>query len=471
MKRVQGFDRARKLLTRGNLWEPLITPPRLRAQIKQVFGEELSVQEVVRRIVDEVRHKGDKALFDYTEKLDGVRPDSLQVDRREVVEAHSRIDKGVMSALEFAASRVRDFHAACGHETGLLPVDRHLGRQILPLRSVGLYVPGGSAAYPSTVLMMAIPARIAGVRQIVMVSPPGNDGKIPAPTLVAADIAKVSRIFKVGGAQAIAALAFGTESIPRVDKICGPGNIFVTLAKKMVYGSVDIDGLEGPSEIVIVADEKASPALCAADLLAQAEHDPLASAVLITTSANLARRVDKEIEVQLRRLKRRSAIRKAIDAGVLVLVDDMSQAVKLVNLFAPEHLSIMTANASALASRIRNAGCIFVGENSPVVLGDYVAGPSHVLPTGGSARFGSPLGVADFLKVTNIIALDKRTMRQLSQPAMEIARVEGLDAHAQAIARRVVTDDLPAGARQAGAKQSRRSSSPSRRKDQGEVEK
>jgi len=319
--------------------------------------------------------------------------------------------------------------------------------------------------------MMALPARIAGVREIVMVSPPGNDGKIPAPTLVAADIAKVSRIFKVGGAQAIAALAFGTESIPRVDKICGPGNIFVTLAKKMVYGTVDIDGLEGPSEIVIVADEKASPALCAADLLAQAEHDPLASAVLITTSADLAKRVDKEIEVQLRRLKRRSAVRKAIDAGVLVLVDDMSQAVKLVNLFAPEHLSIMTANASALARRIRNAGCIFVGKNSPVVLGDYVAGPSHVLPTGGSARFGSPLGVANFLKVTNIIALDERTMRQLSQPAMEIARMEGLDAHAQAIARRVVTGDLPAGARQAGAKQSRRSSSPSRRKDQGEVEK
>jgi histidinol dehydrogenase len=298
--------------------------------------------------------------------------------------------------------------------------------------------------------MMAIPAKVAGVKEIIMVSPPGKDGRIPAPTLIAADIAKVSRIFKVGGAQAIAALAFGTESIPRVDKICGPGNIFVTLAKRMVYGTVDIDGLEGPSEIVIVADDKARPALCAADLLAQAEHDPLASAVLITTSADLAERVDKEIEMQLRRLRRPSTIRKAIDAGMLVLVDDMSQAVELANLFAPEHLSIMASNASTLARKVRNAGCIFVGENSAVVLGDYVAGPSHVLPTGGSARFGSPLGVADFLKVTNVIALDKPATRELSQPAVEIAKAEGLDGHVQAAALRVVASK---------ARQSRRSPS------------
>jgi histidinol dehydrogenase len=306
---------------------------------------------------------------------------------------------------------------------------------------------------------------------MIMASPPGKDGKIPAPTLVAADIAKVSRIFKVGGAQAIAALAFGTESIPRVDKICGPGNIFVTMAKKMVYGTVDIDGLEGHREIVIVDDEKASPALCAADLLAQAEHDPLASPVLITTSADLARRLDREIEMQLARLRRRSAIKKAIDAGMLVLVDDMTQAVDLVDLFAPEHLSIMAANASVLARRVRNAGCIFVGENSPVVLGDYVAGPSHVLPTGGSARFGSPLGVADFLKVTNVIALDRRAMRQLSQPAVEIAKAEGLDAHAEAVARRVLAGDLPAKTWQTGAKQARRVYSPLRGDEQDSGEK
>lgn len=456
MRRVKGFNRARQLLARENFWEAFTTSQGLAPQTKKVF---LSVQKAVDRIIGDVRDKGDKALFEYTEKLDGVRPESLEVDRREVVEAHSRIDKGVMSALEFAAGRIRDFHAACEHKTGRISIDRHLGQQILPLQRVGLYVPGGSAAYPSTVLMMAIPAGVAGVEDIIMVSPPGKDGKIPAPTLVAADIARVNHIFKVGGAQAIAALAFGTESIPRVDKICGPGNIFVTLAKKMVYGTVDIDGLEGPSEIVVVADEKAEPALCAADLLAQAEHDPLALVVLITASADLAKRVDKEIELQMRRLKRRSVIKKAIDAGMLVLVDNMSQAVELANLFAPEHLSIMAANASALARRIRNAGCIFVGENSPVVLGDYVAGPSHVLPTGGSARFGSPLSVADFLKVSNIIALDKRAMRRLSQPAAEIARAEGLDAHVEAVSRRVVAGDLPARARQAGSKQSRLSSS------------
>jgi histidinol dehydrogenase len=436
MKRVKEFNKARKLLARENFWESFTTPPGLRAQIKQVFGEALSVQEVVDCIITEVRDKGDKALFDYTEKLDGVRLDFLEVDRREVAVAHNIIDLELALALEFAAKRIRDFHIACGHKAGLIPIDKHLSQQIQPLQRVGLYVPGGSAAYPSTALMMAIPAKVAGVEEIIMVSPPAKDGRIPASTLVAADIAKVNRIFKLGGAQAIAALAFGTESVPKVDKICGPGNIFVTLAKKMVYGTVDIDGLEGPSEIVIVADEKADPALCAADLLAQAEHDPLASVILITTSADLAERVDKEIEIQLRRLKRRSTARTAIDRGMLVLVDDMTQAVELVNLFAPEHLSIMTSDASALVPKIRNAGCIFMGESSPVVLGDYVAGPSHVLPTGGSARFSSPLGVADFLKVSNIIALDKPAMRELSQAAVVIAKAEGLNAHAQTIERR-----------------------------------
>jgi histidinol dehydrogenase len=437
VKRVKGFNRARKLLARENFWEPFTISPRLAPQTKQVF---LSVRKAVDRIVNEVRDKGDKALFDYTEELDGVRLDSLEVSRKDVTVACALTvleNKELITALEFAARRIRDFHVACGYKTGLISIGKHLSQQIRPLDRVGLYVPGGTAAYPSTVLMMAIPAKVAGVGEIIMVSPPGKDGKIPASTLVAAYIAKVNRIFKLGGAQAIAALAYGTESIPRVDKICGPGNIFVTLAKKMVYGTVDIDGLKGPSEIVIIADEKAKAALCAADLLAQAEHDPLASVILITTSADLADQVDKEIEIQLGKLKRRSTIKKAIDAGMLVLVDDMTQAVELVNLFAPEHLSIMASGASALVPKIRNAGCIFIGENSPVVLGDYVAGPSHVLPTGGSARFGSPLGVADFLKVSNIIALNKPAMRKLSQPAVLIAKAEGLDAHAQAVERRL----------------------------------
>jgi histidinol dehydrogenase len=437
MKRVKGFDKARELLTRENYWESFTTPPGLMAQIKQVFGQELSVQEVVDRIIGEVRKKGDKALLDYTEKLDGIRLDSLEVDRQEVAAAYNTIDKKLVSALEFAAKRIRDFHFACGHKAGLIPIDKHLKQQILPLQSIGLYVPGGNAAYPSTVLMMAIPAKVAGVEEIVMVSPPAENGNIPAPTSVAANIAGVNRIFKVGGAQAIAALAFGTQSIPRVDKICGPGNIFVTLAKKMVYGTVALDGLEGPTEIVIVADEKADPALCAADLLAQAEHDPLASVILITTSADLADRVDREIEIQMETLERRSSAGTATDAGILVLVDDMAQATELVNLFAPEHLSIMTPNASTLIPKIHNAGCIFVGEHSPVVLGDYVAGPSHVLPTGGSARFGSPLGVMDFLKISNIIALDEPAMRELGQAAMVIAEAEGLDAHVRAVEKRM----------------------------------
>ena len=437
VKTVKGFDKARELLTRENYWESLTAPPRLTAQIKQVFGEELSVQGVVDRIIGDVRRKGDKALLDYTEKLDGVRLDSLEVDGREVAAAYDVTDKELISALEYAARRIRDFHVACGHKAGLIPIDKHLKQQILPLQRVGLYVPGGTAAYPSTVLMMAIPAKVAGVEGIVMVSPPAKDGSIPAPTLVAADIAGVNHILKVGGAQAIAALAFGTQSIPRVDKICGPGNVFVTLAKKMVYGTVALDGLEGPSEIMILADEKADPVVCAADLLAQAEHDPLASVVLITTSADLADQVDKEIEIELAKLKRRSTAGTAIKAGMLVLVDDMAQAVELINLFAPEHLSIMASDASTLIPKIHNAGCIFIGEHSPVVLGDYVAGPSHVLPTGGSARFGSPLGVADFLKVTNIIALDEPAMRELGQAAMVIAKAEGLDAHAQAVERRL----------------------------------
>jgi len=437
VKKVKGFNKARQLLTRESFWESFTTPPVLTAQIKQVFGEELSVQEVVDRIIGDVRRKGDKALLDYTEKLDGVRLDSLEVDGREVAAAYDITNKELISALEYAAKRIRDFHVACGHKAGLIPSDRHLKRQVLPLERVGLYVPGGTAAYPSTVLMMAIPAKVAGVEEVVMVSPPAKDGSIPAPTLVAANIAGVNHIFKVGGAQAIAALAFGTQSIPRVDKICGPGNIFVTLAKKMVYGTVALDGLEGPSEIIILADEKADPVICAADLLAQAEHDPLASVILITTSANLADQVDREIGIELGKLKRRSAAGTAIEGGMLVLVDDMTQAVELVNLFAPEHLSIMTSNASTLIPKIHNAGCIFIGKNSPVVLGDYVAGPSHVLPTGGSARFDSPLGVTDFLKVTNVIALDETVMRELGQVAVEIAKAEGLDAHARAVEKRL----------------------------------
>jgi histidinol dehydrogenase len=434
---VMGFSKAKRLLTRENFVESFTFSPRLATQIKRVFGEELSPQQVVDHIISEVRGKGDKALFDYAKNLDGVELDSLEVGKREISAAYDTTNKELPPALKLAAERIRDFHLGCKCEVGIISVNKYLGRQIRPLDRVGIYVPGGTAAYPSTVLMTAIPAKVAGVREIIMVSPPGKDGSIPASTLVAADIAEVNRIFKVGGAQAIAALAFGTESIPKVDKICGPGNIFVALAKKMVYGAVDIDGLQGPSEIVVVADEMADASICAADLLAQAEHDPLASVILITTSSELANQVDKEIEVQLESLERRSIAAQAVDKAMIVIVNSIDEAIELVNLYAPEHLSLMVADASSLIPRVRSAGGIFVGGDSPVVLGDYVAGPSHVLPTGGSARYSSPLGVEDFLKVTNIVALNKAVMKELSQAAIVIARAEGLDAHAQAIEKRL----------------------------------
>ncbi len=437
MKRVEGFSKAKLLLTRRDSLESFSASPEIAARIRLTFGEDLSPQEVVRRIISDVRNRGDKSLFDYAKEIDGVELDSLEVHRGEISAAYAMVDDELVAALKLSAKRIRDFHLACECSSGIECLGECLWRRVQPLDRVGIYVPGGTAAYPSTALMTAIPAQVAGVEEVVMVSPPGRNGSVAAPVLVAADIVGVQHVFKVGGAQAIAALAYGTESVPRVDKICGPGNIFVTLAKKMVYGSVAIDGLEGPSEIVIVADETANPTLCAADLLAQAEHDPLASVVMITTSSGLADRVEAEIRLQLPVLERRSVISQAIDKGMIALVHDLDEAIELVNLFAPEHVSLMVSSASSLVPKIRHAGCIFVGEDSPVVLGDYVDGPSHVLPTGGSARFNSPLGVGDFLKSSNIAALDRATMQELARAAIAIARAEGLGAHAQAIEKRL----------------------------------
>ena len=419
MKKVEGFNPAKQLLDRKI---PL-----------QSLDATAEPQQVVARIVDEVRRKGDEALFRYTRELDRVQLDSLEVSKQELAAAYRAADKKLVAALELAAQRITSFHRECLPKIGAISAGRGLERQVRPLDKVGIYVPGGIASYPSTVLMTAIPARVAGVKEIIMVSPPGGEGTIPGDTLAAASIAQVSRIFKIGGAQAIAALAFGTESVPKVDKICGPGNIFVVLAKKLVYGSVAIDGLQGPSEIIIVADETASPSLCAVDLLAQAEHDPLARVVLITTSAALAEKVDQEILSRLDKLERSFIAAAAMDNGVIAIVDDLDQAVELVNLYAPEHLSLMVSNASALVRKIYHAGGIFVGSSSSVILGDYVAGPSHVLPTEGSARFSSPLGVEDFLKVTSVVSLDDSTAEELSQAAITIARAEGLSAHAQAL--------------------------------------
>ena len=428
MKRIKGFDQAKQVLDRK---DPL-----------KSLDIALEQQQVVADIIGNVRSKGDKALFRYAKELEDAQLDSLEVSQQEISAAYDTADKKLISALELAAERIREFHLACLPKTGVISIDPCLGRQVRPLNKVGIYTPGGTACYPSTVLMTAIPAKVAGVGQLIMASPPRPNGAIPAATLVAANIAQVDRIFKIGGAQAIAALAFGTDSVPKVDKICGPGNIFVMLAKMVVYGEVGVDGLQGPSEIVIVADSTADASLCAAELLAQAEHDPLAKVFLITTFPELADKVDEEISLKLDKLKRSFIVAEVLDSGMIVIVDNIDQAVELVNLYAPEHLSLMVSDASSLIPRIYNAGAIFVGDNSSVVFGDYVAGPSHVLPTGGSARFSSPLGVEDFLKVTNIISLDDSTARELSQPAITIAEAEGFNAHAQAVSLRAKRSNL-----------------------------
>jgi len=396
-----------------------------------------NLEPEVKQIIDEVRGGGDAALFGFTLKFDRVKLSSLEVSPEQVKDAYRQVDEELVSALKLAAERVGSFHQK--QKDSLAKAG--LSSLIRPLERVGVYAPGGTASYPSTVLMTAIPARVAGVKEIILTTPPGPDGTVPPPTLVAADIAGVDRIFSIGGAQAIAALAFGTDSVPAVDKICGPGNIFVALAKKLVYGVVGIDSLAGPSEVIIIADDTANPAYCAADLLAQAEHDPLASAVLITTSEQLADEVNKEIERQLKVLERQPIAAESLrKQGVIAVVADVDEAIELANLYAPEHLCLMVKGADALVKKLTNAGCIVTGESATVVLGDYVFGPSHVLPTGATARFASPLNVLDFVKFTSLLKVDKAALKKLGKAAATIARAEGLEAHARAVEKRLEPD-------------------------------
>ncbi len=420
MKVIRDYRQAVKALERGIPYGPA--------------GLDGKIEAAVRRIIEDVRKDGDRALFAYTERFDGARLKSLEVSPGEMAAARKSVDAELFKALKFAAGRIERFHKTCLRRYGKGFLKDGLGQQVLPLDRVGVYVPGGTAAYPSTVLMTALPARVAGVREIIMATPCGRDGRVPANTLAAAAIAGVDRIFKIGGAQAVAALAFGTESVPRVDKVCGPGNIYVMTAKKLVYGAVDIDALQGPSEVVVIADSSADPAFCAADLIAQSEHDAMASSILITTSETLADKVQSELKKQLASLPRSAVARQALDErGIIVIARRLSQAVDLANLYAPEHLSLMVDRAQDHVISIRNAGCICAGQYSPVVLGDYVAGPSHALPTGGSARFSSPLAVQDFLKINSIIALDDNAMRKLGPAAALLADNEGLTGHASAI--------------------------------------
>ncbi|OLN24231.1 histidinol dehydrogenase [Domibacillus antri] len=393
-------------------------------------------QRTVRAIIEDVKENGDRALFDYTEKFDGAKLYSLKVTQEEINEAYEALDDEMIKVIREAADNIAAFHAKQKRETWLYTNEDGsiLGQKMTPLDSAGVYVPGGTAAYPSSVLMNVMPAKIAGVERIVMVSPPGNDGRLPAGVLVAADIAGVKDIFKVGGAQAVAALAYGTESIKAVDKITGPGNIFVALAKREVFGDVDIDMIAGPSEIAVLADDTASAKEVAADMLSQAEHDRRASAVLVTTSQELAQAVARKIEDQLMSLPRSEIARASIDDyGAIYVAGSMKEAVQTINELAPEHLEIITENALELVKDIKHAGAIFVGRYSSEPVGDYFAGPNHVLPTNGTARFAGPLSVDDFMKKSSIIMYSKQAFDKHGKKIAAFARLEGLEAHARAI--------------------------------------
>jgi histidinol dehydrogenase len=401
---------------------------RRRLDLSQFSKERAAVAEICARVAAD----GDKALRELGTRFDGWAPGSAEtfaVEPRDLAAAAERLAGPDRAALEFAAQRIRDFHVrqlqtAPSGPPGMKLVTR-------PVRRAGLYAPGGRASYPSTVLMTAIPARVAGVREVVLATPPRPDGSVPAAILAAAHIAGVDSVYRVGGAQAIAAMAYGTTSIPRVDVVAGPGNIYVTLAKREVFGAVGVDGIAGPTEIMVIADAYARPDYVAADMAAQLEHDPLAWAVLVTDSAQLADRVEEELESLVRGLERAEIIRAA--NCCVIVAESMEQAVDLANDFAPEHLLIVTEDAAQLATRVENAGAIFVGAYATVPLGDYAAGPNHTLPTSGAARFGSPLGVHTFLKRTSLLSLNRGDLEMLREACVRLAGMEGLGAHAHAV--------------------------------------
>lgn len=395
-------------------------------------------EEAVAQIIRSVREKGDEALFSYTEQFDRCRLDAsgIRVTQEEIEEACASCDAGFLQVMERSAANIRAFHEKQKRNSWFdaKPDGTILGMRILPVGTAGVYVPGGKAAYPSSVLMNVLPAKVAGVEKIIMCTPPGADGKVNPGTLAAAKVAGVDEIYKVGGAQAIAAMAFGTESVPKVDKITGPGNIFVALAKKACFGYVSIDSVAGPSEILVIADETANPRYVAADLLSQAEHDELASAILITTSRELAEQVSAEIAGFLKELSRRDIIEKSLENyGYILLADSLDEAVDAANQIASEHLEILTKDPFAVMTKIKNAGAVFLGEYSSEPLGDYFAGPNHVLPTNGTARFFSPLNVDDFMKKTSVISYSEQALEKAHRDIECFAEHEGLTAHANSV--------------------------------------
>ena len=433
LKVIKGLAQAKQAITRVEPIDLSSLPSEVMDKTQDVFGERLPPQESVERILQDVRQQGDAAVRRYTRLLDGVEIEDLEVGADQIARSHGQIPEALMNALELAARRIEQFHRSCLRKSWV-DLPSGLGELVTPLERVGVYVPGGTATYPSTVLMTAIPARVAGVSEIVLATP-SRAGDDPDPAvLAAAHLAGVDRVFRVGGVQAIGAMAFGTETIPKVDKICGPGNVFVTLAKKLVYGHVDIDGLYGPTETVVIADETASPVYCAADLLAQAEHDPLASPILVTTSLPLIAEVEGEVERQLASLERGDLAGSSLARqGKMVLVDSLEDAVELANTIAPEHLCLMVKDPWAWAGKVRHAGGVFLGPFSPEVMGDYVAGPSHVMPTGGTARYSSALSVHHFVRSMPVVGLKREEYATLAEAAAVIARAEGLTGHARAL--------------------------------------
>lgn len=431
-----GLEAVEKLLKKP-AFDQVELNPRIREANKKLFGADLTAAEIVDRIVGDVRRDGDEAVIKYTKLIDRTEftPEEFVVTEAEYEAAYQEADPAVVESLRKAAENVRRYHQEQKPNSWMTYRDKGsiLGQSVIPLDRVGIYVPGGTAAYPSSVIMNAIPAVVAGVKEIIMMVPPKN-GKINPYVLVAAKEAGVSKIFKIGGAQAIAAMAFGTETIPRVDKITGPGNIFVTLAKKAVYGHCDIDMLAGPSEILIVADKTADPAYTAADMLSQAEHDMLASSIVITDSPELAEKVAAEAEKQLKVLPREEITRASLDRnGMIIITEDIMQAVELANVSAPEHMEVLTEQPFQLLPYIRHAGAVFLGAYSPEPLGDYFAGPNHVLPTGGTARYYSVLNVETFMKRTSIISYTQEQLDAVSDDVIRLAEAEGLQAHANAV--------------------------------------
>ena len=437
--RILDVDAARNSILRRSAWDEIDVPDSVLDRNEAIFGERITPDEAVRRILRDVRARGDAAVREWTSKIDRVDA-PLVVTPEQIRAAYEQVAPEVVDALRLAAKRIDAFHRRQpaiswihNDEEGVV------GQLVRPIQRVGVYIPGGTAPLPSSLLMTAVPARVAGVGYLAVISPPQRDTGLPhATTLVAADIAQVDAVFVAGGAQAIAALAFGTESIPAVDKICGPGNLFTTLAKRQLFGMVGIDGLPGPTETLVIADESADPELAAADLLAQAEHDVLASAILLTPSRSMAERVQAAVMAQLETLERAETAAVAVtrNSGIVV-TDSLNQAFDLANHYAPEHLCLLVQDAWSHLGQVRTAAGVFLGERSFEVLGDYVAGPSHVMPTGGTARFASPINVLDFVKLVSVIGLNEDALRAIGPAAATLAEAEGLTAHAAAVTRRL----------------------------------